>query len=194
MIQRPNRASADTSLLQSNESSVGLGQEAEQLTTEESTKISILNEPVFESAADVFPHHEMAATTALELEPAPALEPQSHDTATMMTDELAPELQTASLDKANSTVRLSRNLYSEADRRQVSSVSFTPYESPLKMFKAYRYHSNFPKDVAGGIQSITYSNNIDVHQPVCQFEMAGGTCNDPNCAGQHFKSMTLRGE
>ena len=40
---------------------------------------------------------------------------------------------------------------------------------------------------------MTYSNNIDANNPLCQFEAAGGTCNDDQCQGQHFRAMSLSG-
>ncbi|TKA58743.1 hypothetical protein B0A49_11590 [Cryomyces minteri] len=50
---------------------------------------------------------------------------------------------------------------------------YTPYESPLKCFKTYRYHPEYLQNVAGGFRSLTYSHNIDSGQPLCQFEAAG---------------------
>ncbi|KHJ32011.1 hypothetical protein EV44_g4514 [Erysiphe necator] len=72
-----------------------------------------------------------------------------------------------------------------------SSNRYTPYQSPLKLFKAYRYHPNFKNEVAGGLRSKTYSHNIDANKEFCRFEMAGGICNDSACTLQHFKAITL---
>jgi hypothetical protein len=148
-----------------------------------------------ETPVEVFkvaPDQETSPPTAPDLEP--TSDPPVNAALTILTDEIAPELRLSPSEVANSIVWFPIHLCSEADHRQVSSVKFTPYESPLKMFKAYRNHSNFTEDVAGGIQSMTYSNKIDPHQPVCQVEMSGGTCDDPQCPGQHFKSMSLPGE
>ncbi|KZF23059.1 hypothetical protein L228DRAFT_283117 [Xylona heveae TC161] len=68
---------------------------------------------------------------------------------------------------------------------------FTPYESPLKLFKAYRYHPNYTHDVPRGFRSLTYSHHIDMDNPMCPFETAGGVCNDSSCDFQHFRDMNL---
>ncbi|KAB2580213.1 Protein red1 [Lasiodiplodia theobromae] len=68
---------------------------------------------------------------------------------------------------------------------------YTPYESPLKRFKAYRYHPQYSHDVSGGYRSLTYSHEIDAMKPVCPFEAAGGICNDSACDGQHFRTMGI---
>ncbi|KAH7113202.1 hypothetical protein B0J11DRAFT_541651 [Dendryphion nanum] len=74
------------------------------------------------------------------------------------------------------------------------SIRFVPYDSPLKMFKSYRYHPNFTQDVSGGFLSMTYSHQIDPHKPLCRFESMGGSCTDPQCPDQHFRTMSLTGE
>ncbi|OJD16697.1 hypothetical protein AJ78_03167 [Emergomyces pasteurianus Ep9510] len=68
---------------------------------------------------------------------------------------------------------------------------FTPYSSPLKLFRAYRYHPRYHEDVNGGYRSLTYSHNIDPHNSICPYEAAGGYCNDHSCEYQHFRDMTL---
>ncbi|KAL8873845.1 MAG: hypothetical protein Q9174_000751 [Haloplaca sp. 1 TL-2023] len=67
---------------------------------------------------------------------------------------------------------------------------FTPYESPLQLFHAYRYHPDFSSQVGSGYRSTTYSNAIDVQKPICPYEI-GGRCNDASCDNQHFRSMSL---
>jgi hypothetical protein len=62
------------------------------------------------------------------------------------------------------------------------------------MFKSYRYHPNFANDVEGGFLSLTYSHQIDPEKPLCPYEAVGGTCNDPQCVGQHFKDMGISGQ
>jgi hypothetical protein len=75
----------------------------------------------------------------------------------------------------------------------VESAGFVPYESPLRMFKSYRYHPSFSQDVSGGFLSMTYSHQIDPEKLLCQFESVGGTCNDPECTDQHFRGMNISG-
>jgi hypothetical protein len=70
---------------------------------------------------------------------------------------------------------------------------FTPYESPLKMFTAYRYHPKYVSEVSGGFRSLTYSHQINPKEPLCRWELAGGTCNDGSCKFQHFRNMPLSG-
>ncbi|KAJ5182784.1 hypothetical protein N7492_000400 [Penicillium capsulatum] len=69
--------------------------------------------------------------------------------------------------------------------------SFTSYVSPLRHFKAYRYHPNFAEDTPGGYRSLTYSHNIDSMKHLCPFELAGGVCNDRSCGFQHFRDINL---
>jgi len=71
--------------------------------------------------------------------------------------------------------------------------TFAPYESPLRMFKAYRFHPDYPSNIPGGYRSLTYSHQIDANKPLCQYEAAGGICNDNECQDQHFRSMGLTG-
>ncbi|KAF2834961.1 hypothetical protein M501DRAFT_943197, partial [Patellaria atrata CBS 101060] len=47
--------------------------------------------------------------------------------------------------------------------------------------------------VSGGFASLTFNNTIDADKPLCQFEAAGGSCNDPHCHNQHFREMVLEG-
>ncbi|RJE18515.1 hypothetical protein PHISCL_09147 [Aspergillus sclerotialis] len=70
---------------------------------------------------------------------------------------------------------------------------FTPYNSPLKYFKAYRYHPQYADEVSDGYRSLTYSHNIDPMRYLCPFEAAGGVCNDRSCEFQHFRDMSLSG-
>ena len=70
---------------------------------------------------------------------------------------------------------------------------YTPYESPLKQFKSYRYHPEYLAEVPRGFRSLTYSHGIDPHKPLCRYELAGGVCNDDLCEGQHVRNMGLSG-
>ncbi|KAL4872480.1 hypothetical protein BDV12DRAFT_193568 [Aspergillus spectabilis] len=72
-----------------------------------------------------------------------------------------------------------------------SQRKFSPYTSPLKMFKAYRFHPNYSANVSGGYRSLTYSHDIDPLKYLCPFEISGGVCNDRSCEFQHFRDMTL---
>ncbi|ODH39095.1 hypothetical protein ACO22_02027 [Paracoccidioides brasiliensis] len=76
------------------------------------------------------------------------------------------------------------------DTRRVNHY-FTPYNSPLKLFRAYRYHPRFTEDINGGFRSLTYSHKIDPHNYICPYEAAGGSCNDRSCEYQHFRDMAL---
>ncbi|KAK2875190.1 hypothetical protein FQN49_001707, partial [Arthroderma sp. PD_2] len=68
---------------------------------------------------------------------------------------------------------------------------FSPYHSPLNLFRAYRYHPNFTDHINGGFRSLTYSHNIDPHKPLCDLEITGGVCDAPSCGFQHFQDMNL---
>ncbi|KAJ5609636.1 hypothetical protein N7528_010203 [Penicillium herquei] len=74
-----------------------------------------------------------------------------------------------------------------------TAPKFTPYLSPLRQFKAYRYHPGYTTDVPSGYRSLTYSHDIDSTKSFCQFELAGGVCNDRFCNFQHFRDITLSG-
>ncbi|KAI9045316.1 uncharacterized protein KD926_008742 [Aspergillus affinis] len=74
---------------------------------------------------------------------------------------------------------------------EVPQRKFSPYDSPLKNFNAYRYHPNYSGDTTQGFRSLTYSHNIDPMKYLCPFEAAGGVCNDRSCEFQHFRDMTL---
>ena len=69
---------------------------------------------------------------------------------------------------------------------------FTPYESPLKQFKSYRYHPAYLKEVSSGFRSLTYSHTIDSDIPICRYEL-GGVCNDDSCKNQHLRGIGLNG-
>jgi len=74
-----------------------------------------------------------------------------------------------------------------------SQHTFRPYTSPLRYFHAYRYHSDYPSTVAGGLKSLTYSNRIDPKKVLCPYELAGQQCPE-NCDFQHFGSISIPGE
>ncbi|KAK4544744.1 hypothetical protein LTR36_003993 [Oleoguttula mirabilis] len=68
---------------------------------------------------------------------------------------------------------------------------FKPYESALSRFHDYRYHPDYLSNVRGGFKSLTYSHKIDSTKTLCQFEAAGGKCNNKQCEHQHFQNMTI---
>jgi hypothetical protein len=70
---------------------------------------------------------------------------------------------------------------------------FTPYTSPLRSFKAYRYHPNFSEDIPSGYRSLTYSHDIDLMKSLCPYEISGGVCNDRSCDFQHLRDLSLSG-
>ena len=81
----------------------------------------------------------------------------------------------------------------DAEQVETNPRSFVPYESPLRLFKSYRYHPNFSQDVSTGYLSMTYSHQIDSEKALCANETLGVPCNDPDCAFQHFRDMGISG-
>ncbi|KAH8816918.1 hypothetical protein F5884DRAFT_777900 [Xylogone sp. PMI_703] len=73
----------------------------------------------------------------------------------------------------------------------IANDFFTPYMSPLRYFRAFRFHPEFRKQIDGGFRSLTYSHKIDLNKPLCRYELAGGICNDSTCELQHFRDMGL---
>ncbi|KAL2833153.1 hypothetical protein BJY01DRAFT_225435 [Aspergillus pseudoustus] len=71
--------------------------------------------------------------------------------------------------------------------------SFSPYVSPLRLFKSYRFHPSYNDEVSDSYRSLTYSHNIDPLKSLCPFESSGGVCNDRSCEFQHFRDMALSG-
>ncbi|KAH6643536.1 hypothetical protein C7974DRAFT_381731 [Boeremia exigua] len=111
-----------------------------------------------------------------------------HDT--KIADDLAPELQ----PPASSVAVSDAETHTAPAVEDAQPPAFTPYKSPLRFFKSYRYHPNFSQEVDGGFLSMTYSHQIDDSKPLCPFESAGGSCNDPECPNQHFRGMGITGE
>ncbi|KAJ4290569.1 hypothetical protein N0V90_010786 [Kalmusia sp. IMI 367209] len=88
-----------------------------------------------------------------------------------ITDDLAPELQPQASAVASVIQESDATSYDENEARM-----FVPYESPLKLFKSFRYHPNYPQDVPGGFLSMTFSHQIDPDIPLCATEALGATC------------------
>lgn len=99
----------------------------------------------------------------------------------------SPQVQAQPTDKQDSTATASASASAPQLRH------FTPYETPLKMFRAYRFHPEFTREVGGGFKSITYSNKIRPEKEFCRYELAGGVCNDSTCDFQHFRDVGLAG-
>lgn len=65
------------------------------------------------------------------------------------------------------------------------------YESPLKVFRGYRFNSSFTMaNQFDEAYSKFYCNAIDFRKPFCPFDMHG-SCKDSNCAYQHLNVMTM---
>ncbi|KAF9127733.1 Zinc finger C3H1 domain-containing protein [Mortierella sp. 14UC] len=68
------------------------------------------------------------------------------------------------------------------------------YESPLGMFRSFRFSPRFKSTVHGGYHSLTYSHKIDPMKRMCLYELSGGSCNDDNCKSQHIRDCGLTDE
>lgn len=92
-------------------------------------------------------------------------------------------------------VRSKEPLQPNAALLQISERSshFSPYETPRRYFKNFRYHGSFPEMVSSGYKSLTFSNNIDPKTPFCPTELAGETCQNARCEEQHFSQVALTG-
>ncbi|KAF1973760.1 hypothetical protein BU23DRAFT_123632 [Bimuria novae-zelandiae CBS 107.79] len=129
--------------------------------------------------------------------PTSASSSKNPDSSVTIADDLAPELQ----PETSALVPVSRGLEGasvtqdeDAESEETNSRSYVPYESPLKFFKSYRYHPNFPQDVSSGYLSMTYSHQIDEEKPLCATESSGAPCNDAACPFQHYRDMQISGE
>ncbi|KAK3365097.1 hypothetical protein B0T24DRAFT_652237 [Lasiosphaeria ovina] len=106
--------------------------------------------------------------------------------------------QPASLDQISSVANPREDLQEiEADVTREVHVSvpkqertFMPYDSPLRYFHGYRFHSGYRNSVAGGLKSLTYSNKIDPNVPFCPYELGGNQCPE-NCQFQHYRSINV---
>ncbi|KAK0671199.1 hypothetical protein QBC41DRAFT_344868 [Cercophora samala] len=68
--------------------------------------------------------------------------------------------------------------------------AFMPYKSPLRIFRAYRFHPDFEKTVPSGVKSLTYSSRIDVRKEFCPNELNNQQC-PKNCEFQHFHDIKI---
>ncbi|XP_078273463.1 zinc finger C3H1 domain-containing protein isoform X2 [Rhinoraja longicauda] len=67
---------------------------------------------------------------------------------------------------------------------------FGTYNSPLLVFKSYRFSPYFRNKEKLLISSASYSNLIDPKQCFCRFDLTG-TCNDDDCQWQHMRDCIL---
>ncbi|KFA81051.1 hypothetical protein S40288_00766 [Stachybotrys chartarum IBT 40288] len=80
----------------------------------------------------------------------------------------------------------------ESPASAASHSGFVPYETPLQYFRAYRFHPQYSQTVAGGLRSLTYSNRIDAHKPLCPDQLANQQCpRGSECEYQHFETMRV---
>ncbi|KAL4808718.1 hypothetical protein BDV18DRAFT_132983 [Aspergillus unguis] len=112
-------------------------------------------------------------------------EDQSHEAGEPLTEKVQES------DAQEPTQHSQIGLLDNARRPEDLQHKFSPYSSPLKMFKAYRYHPNYNDNVPNGYRSLTYSHNIDPLKYLCPFETSGGVCNDRSCEHQHFRDIAL---
>ncbi|KAL1638742.1 hypothetical protein SLS58_008665 [Diplodia intermedia] len=161
----------------------------------------MLPHPSPSAAASDYPTPQTSSTEAIATQPAPqsvsgsqaSRDVGSGSTSSaprtpqisIIADEVAPELQ----GREPGPEACEPSAPAPSDLKKHSF--YTPYESPLKQFKAYRYHPQYSQEVPGGYRSLTYSHEIDPMKPLCPFEAAGGICNDSACDGQHFRTMGI---
>ncbi|CAM1502126.1 Fc.00g041100.m01.CDS01 [Cosmosporella sp. VM-42] len=156
----------------------------------------------YEPAEPVEPVAEAPSQQPLEkspsINPAPADDSailETTDTELQGISATVPVTQPISMAKADSM-----SVASEASREvgaaREASVSqgphstFLPYKTPLRYFRAYRFHPNFNDAFSGGLRSLTYSNKIDVQRQVCPDQLVGAECpRGSKCDFQHFESM-----
>ncbi|KAM7115953.1 zinc finger C3H1 domain-containing protein isoform 4-T6 [Molossus nigricans] len=73
---------------------------------------------------------------------------------------------------------------------EVKPCPFSPYHSPLLVFKSYRFSPYYRTKEKLPLSSISYSNMIEPDQCFCRFDLTG-TCNDDDCQWQHIQDYTL---
>ncbi|KAM7328174.1 zinc finger C3H1 domain-containing protein [Alexandromys fortis] len=73
---------------------------------------------------------------------------------------------------------------------EVKPCPFRPYQSPLLVFKSYRFSPYYRTKEKLPLSSVSYSNMIEPDQCFCRFDLTG-TCNDDDCQWQHVKDYTL---
>ncbi|KAJ4356673.1 uncharacterized protein N0V89_004709 [Didymosphaeria variabile] len=130
-------------------------------------------------------------------EPALASSSKNPGSSVTVADDLAPELQpdaSAVALVSQDPTGPSTTQESHAEEVETNPRSFVPYESPLRLFKSYRYHPTFAQDISSGFLSMTFSHQIDPEKPLCETEALGFECVDAGCPKQHFRDMNISGE
>ncbi|KAK7984055.1 Protein kinase gsk3 [Apiospora arundinis] len=78
----------------------------------------------------------------------------------------------------------------EEQATTLSSKDLLSYQSPLRFFRAYRFHPKYMDEVPGGLRSMTYSSRVDCNTPLCPSSDEKKSCpNGPSCQYQHFSDM-----
>ncbi|KAK8075040.1 hypothetical protein PG997_009703 [Apiospora hydei] len=78
----------------------------------------------------------------------------------------------------------------EEQATTLSSKDLLSYQSPLRFFRAYRFHPKYMDEVRGGLRSKTYSSRVDCNKPLCPSSDERKSCPDgPSCQYQHFSDM-----
>ncbi|XP_070577980.1 zinc finger C3H1 domain-containing protein-like [Ptychodera flava] len=75
----------------------------------------------------------------------------------------------------------------------IKTVQYKPYESPLQLFKSYRFNPYYRTKAKLSLSSVTFSNKINPHRIMCRFDIKG-TCNDEGCRWQHKEDYNLTKE
>nr|KMM67798.1 hypothetical protein CPAG_04131 [Coccidioides posadasii RMSCC 3488] len=163
------------------------------MLSEENSETNFASSPEQSVASDTYeppePDAEMQSDSSVAppFSPAPVAPPQPVDVDSE-TMPLTQDVETLTLSDQRSPQPIHEENMEDVED---TGHHFTPYISPLRLFRAYRYHPNFVTDIEGGFRSLTYSHNIDHNRPLCEFEVSGGICNDQSCQNQHFRDMIL---
>lgn len=78
----------------------------------------------------------------------------------------------------------------QTKQADVKPVPFGAYQSPLLVFKSYRFSPYFRTKEKLLLSSVSYSNMIEPKTFFCHFDLTG-TCNDDDCQWQHMRDCTL---
>ncbi|XP_065154044.2 zinc finger C3H1 domain-containing protein-like [Paramisgurnus dabryanus] len=73
---------------------------------------------------------------------------------------------------------------------EAKAEPFGPYQSPLLVFKSYRFSPYYRTKEKLSLRSVTYSNVIEAKKCFCRFDLTG-TCNDDDCQWQHMRNCTF---
>ncbi|KAL6786910.1 hypothetical protein J3E68DRAFT_419605 [Trichoderma sp. SZMC 28012] len=117
---------------------------------------------------------------------------QDHTTDAIATQQISTVEQDTASESGREVDQVSEAVAAPASAPASDTLqtTFVPYESPLRYFRAYRFHPEYSQSVAGGLRSLTYSNKIDVKQEMCPDELANSNCpRGRECQYQHFESM-----